>query len=254
MNDLSFRYAICSDLPGRTERAASLGAKFIDTLDALSRIDPSIFTSWQVMDLSARASVPLVTARSRIGAIIEGNVTRDDFGEPEPYYGFGAIAFTGDVTKSRHISLQIKAGGSSKGDTRLETGYWKVPADPAIVTYPLFKAAMLAINTIWPPFWSCANAFRMDYDKVPLFLGAPLFPYSPFHIPWLAYLSTPLAAGLMLPVPEIAAEHMPGDGLLMTVTRERLDPTNPEYLRRARVLAETMIACTGYQPGGPVRE
>jgi hypothetical protein len=33
----------------------------------------------------------------------------------------------------------------------------------------------------------------------------------------------------------------------MTATTERLDPTNPEHVRRARILAETMIACTGYR-------
>jgi hypothetical protein len=32
----------------------------------------------------------------------------------------------------------------------------------------------------------------------------------------------------------------------MTATTERIDPDNPEHLRRARILAETMIACTGH--------
>ena len=35
----------------------------------------------------------------------------------------------------------------------------------------------------------------------------------------------------------------------MSVTTERFDPTNAEHLRRARILAETMIERTGYQPG-----
>jgi hypothetical protein len=30
----------------------------------------------------------------------------------------------------------------------------------------------------------------------------------------------------------------------MTATGERLDPTNPDHVRRARILAETLIACT----------
>jgi len=62
----------------------------------------------------------------------------------------------------------------------------------------------------------------------------------------IAYLSPELAAGLKL-TPEILAEHTPDGGLLMTATEERLDPTNPAHLRRARVLAETLIARTGYQ-------
>ena len=84
----------------------------------------------------------------------------------------------------------------------------------------------------------------MHYDKTPLSLSAPLFPYSRFHIPWIAYLSAPLASGLQLPA-EIATERTPDGGLLMTATKERLDQANPEHLRRARILAEIMIARAG---------
>jgi hypothetical protein len=38
---------------------------------------------------------------------------------------------------------------------------------------------------------------------------------------------------------------MPDGGLLMMATEKRLDPENPEHLRRSRLLAETMIARTG---------
>jgi hypothetical protein len=31
----------------------------------------------------------------------------------------------------------------------------------------------------------------------------------------------------------------------MTATEERLDPSNPEHWRRARILAETMVSRTG---------
>jgi hypothetical protein len=33
----------------------------------------------------------------------------------------------------------------------------------------------------------------------------------------------------------------------MSATTDRLDPTNPEHARRARILAETLIACSGYR-------
>lgn len=41
----------------------------------------------------------------------------------------------------------------------------------------------------------------------------------------------------------------PDGGLLMTATEERLDPTNPEHLRRARVRADALLAATGYKSG-----
>ena len=127
----------------------------------------------------------------------------------------------------------------------LQFGDYDVPSDPAVVTYPLFKAALLAVNAIWLANWANAYAFKLHYDKAPLIPGAPLFPYSLFHIPWLAYLSAPLAVDLGLP-PEIVTERTPDGGLLMIATEERLDPTNFEHLRRARILAETLVARTDH--------
>ena len=75
--------------------------------------------------------------------------------------------------------------------------------------------------------------------------GDPTFPESVFHAPWVAYLSAPLAVGVELPR-EIITEHTPDGGLLMVATTERLDPENPEHLRRARLILETMLARTGY--------
>jgi len=88
----------------------------------------------------------------------------------------------------------------------------------------------------------------MDYDESPLIPGATLFPYTRFHIPWLAYLSAPLASDFQLPA-EIRSERTPDGALLLTATEERLEPTNPEHLRRARLLAETMIARAGDDRG-----
>jgi hypothetical protein len=246
MNQIAFDYSIHSDLPINSETTASIGAKFVETLDALNRIDPTIFTNWEVMDLPAIASLPLAAARSRIADIVESNVSRDDLREPDPESGYSAVAFTDKVSESRRVSLRIHTGGNYKGDTWLQTGDWKTLPDPAIVTYQIFRKALLALNDIWPPPWACANAFRMDYDKVTLFPGAPLFPYSRFHIPWIAYLSAPLTVELELP-PEIQAERTSDGGLLMIVTEDRLDPANPDHLRRARIVAETMIARSGYE-------
>lgn len=241
-----FDYSIRSALPGHPESPASIGAKFLDTLDALSCIDPKIFANWKIMDFPAVASLPLAAARPRIAAIIENNVARDDFKRPEPYLGYTASAFTGNAIESRNASLRIDAGGGEEGSTAFETGRYKVAPDPAMVTYPLFKAELLAINAIWPPAWACAYAFRVEYHKVPLFPGAPLFPYSRFHIPWIAYLSAPLVVHLSVS-PEVLTERTRDGGLLMIATEDRLDPTNSEHLRRAHILAETLIAHTGYR-------
>jgi Immunity protein 52 len=251
MSKLTFHYSIRSELPVQLETPASIGSKFLKALDDLSEIDPTIFTNWQVMDFSTTTPVALAAARPRIAAIIQNNVGHDDVGEPNPDWGgYTANAYTGDVTRSRHLSLRIVAGAKRETDLSLETGDYRTLPDPAIVTYPLFKAALLAINANWPPLWACAYAFEMDYWQAPLAPGAQLFPYSRFHIPWLAYLSGPLAVRFALPA-DIATERTPDGGLLMTGTEERLDPTNPEHLRRARILADALMARTGDRPSRP---
>ena len=85
-------------------------------------------------------------------------------------------------------------------------------------------------------------ALRIDCaTQVPL---DPTFPKSIFHLPWIIYLSAQHTAGVSR-ASEILTEPAPEGGLLMSATKERLDPTNPEHVRRTRILAETMIAQTG---------
>lgn len=260
MNEIRCDYSIRFSLPSSLDTPASIGAKFVETLDALSAIEPGIFGDWEVMDFPARKSLRLAAARTRISSIIERNVSRDQLGNPEPVYGYTASAFTQPEEKSRQVNLWIKASGIERTQNTLETGTWQVFPDPTIVTYPLFKAALLAIRLIWLPPWTCAQAFRSNTVKVydsptdqgyslkslPMIPADPTFPESIFHIPWFAYLSAPLALGIKLP-PEIQTERTTDGGLLMTATKERLDPDIPEHARRARILSETLIAQTGWR-------
>lgn len=86
MNERPFRTGIYYGLPRRRETPAVIGAKFLHSLDALSRIDP-LFAKWNVLDRPALASLPLAVARPRIATIVENNVVRDDDGQPEPELG-----------------------------------------------------------------------------------------------------------------------------------------------------------------------
>lgn len=245
MTELAFTYSIRSELPAHAEKPAALSRKFLTTLDTLSAIDP-VFTDWQVMDYPARDSFPLATVRPGMPTLIEKNAKRDDWRVPHPEWGYslGGYTDTTDPTRSMHLRISVGAE-KKKGDTHLELGS---PSDPTVVTYPLYKAALLAINASWPPPWACAYVFRVHYYDEPLAPGAPLFPYSKFHITWIGYLSAPLAKDLELP-PEILTERTTDGGVLMSAVEERLDPGNPEHLRRARILVETMAKHTGYKFG-----
>lgn len=253
-----FTYAIRTSSARIGGDPKTIGDRLVRTLDALSASDPSVFTNWQVTDHSTKSSVPLGAARARIGAVIENNVVRDDLGEPDPGSGYDVWAYTDVADASRLMHLWIKAGGKRDGHVWLKTGAPTVRGDLSIVTFPIFKAALLALVANWPLPWTCAHhSFKSNYAMVPVHGGAgyklesrpmlPTFPNSPFEIPWIGYLSADLVAGIKL-TSEIKIERVPNGGLLMIATEDRLDPDDPEHLRRARIIAETMIACTGWKP------
>jgi hypothetical protein len=256
----AFRYSVRLPFTAGPVTPEWLGSRFLATLDALTKIDSNIFPDWEVGDLPAMKGYPLAVARSRIAEIIDHNVSLDDAGHPEPESGYTAVAHTTIVARSLRMTVW-----ADHWSVWLKAGDEMVAPDLAIVTYPLFRAALLAINAIWQQQWACVQAFRYNYTKVPVHGGTgyrleslpmlpqdPTFPYSIFHIPWIAYLSAALATGVQL-APEIATERTADGGLLMTATKDRLDPDNSEHARRARIIAETMIAATGYQPGGKMR-
>jgi len=56
---------------------------------------------------------------------------------------------------------------------------------------------------------------------------------------WIAYLSAPLAAGLT-PPPDLFPEQTPGGGLILSAVKDQIDPTNPDHVRRSKILGEIM--------------
>jgi hypothetical protein len=260
MTPTNYEYAVRGRWAGRPdEEPAVTGSKFLKTLDSLSGIDP-LFSDWQVNrnwniaeDEQPRL-VPLAAARKRIAEIVKSGVSHDDFGDPTPGRGH-IVCATAGARGPRHVTFSARTGNQFFG---LSFGEHYLASDLSMVTYPLFKTALLAISAAWDAQWSCARAYRNEFVQVPIDFGGapafridtapqvpldPTFPVSVFHIPWIAYLSAERAAGLKL-TPEILTERTPVGGLLMSATTERLDPMNPAHVRRARILAETLIACT----------
>jgi hypothetical protein len=271
MKELFYQYFVRSGWKGRPETPAAIGSKFVKTLDALSRVDP-ILADWELACAFDLPTVPLDEARSNIASVIEDTVSHDDFNEPDPDFGgYHPKALAGQSRDARSVIFSADAGGKFDGGTDLSFGFFDhVPADLSIVTYPFCKAALLAINGVWQAPWACAQAFGSAQFMTPVDIGGvrgsrvdsvaplptdPTFPYSIFHVPWIAYLAKEFTAGLKLP-PEILTERTRDGGLLMTATTERLDPNNPGHARRARILAETMIKQTGHSSGRrrPIRD
>ena len=264
MTTINYSYRVQGEWVGPAdEKPAVTGAKFLRTLDALSGNDPlfsgwQIYRNWQIAEDDQPRQLPLGTARNRIMEIVESGVGRDEFNEPTPaYYGYTVGATVG-ARGPRRVAFSARTGNRT---FELEFGEHDVASDLSIVTYPRFKAALLVMSVAWDAQWAYAHAERQDMLKVPVAFAPgvpafriespppvpfdPTFPKSIFHVPWIIYLSARHAAGLKL-TPEILTERAPGGGLLMSATTDRLDPTDPEHVRRARILAETLIACSGY--------
>jgi hypothetical protein len=51
-------------------------------------------------------------------------------------------AFTGEGAGPRTMGFDITAGGIEDGCALLRTGGFKIAPDPAMLTYPLFKAVL----------------------------------------------------------------------------------------------------------------
>ncbi len=267
MMPINYRYFVRGHWAEKPDEApAVIGAKFLKTLDALADIDPLFvdwqFTgAWQIPEENRLSFVALAAARECIKEVVESGVYVDDSNKPRPEYGYSVIAVAGGRGPHR-VAFAVSTDRQSFD---LSFGEHNIASDLAIVTYPLFKAALLAIGATWDAEWAYAQASRNDVVKVPIDFGSggaafriegapqvpldPTFPRSAFQVPWITYLSAERAAGVTL-AREVLTERTSDGGLLASAATERLDPTNPEHVRRARILAETIIACTGHQPGG----
>jgi hypothetical protein len=179
MTPINYRYAVRGSWAGPAdEKLAVTGAKLLQTLDSLSGIDP-LLTGWQVYRNWKNAEdeqprmVPLATARNHIVEIVEAGVVYDDFNEPAPYYGYSVGADAG-ARGPRRVAFSASTG---RQDFGLKFGEHYLASDLSIVTYPLFKAALLAISAAWDAQWAYAHACRNEFVKVPIDIapGVPAF-------------------------------------------------------------------------------
>ncbi len=236
-------YRIESAWPSHVETPAEIGRKFFLTLDALARIDP-VFCDWgTVEDIDSLIGHPMEPLRQDFTPYVESHVLRDDWGQPDPHQGYRLWASSGHrpypELEPRSMTLSVTAGSTWENRLSLEAGYYTVPPDHAVVTYPIFKSALLILIEIWPAPWANVQVSLWG-QKPPTLPGEPPFPYSGYQMPWISYLCAERAARITLP-DEILTERTPDGGLLMIAAQTRLDPTRRDHMARSRVLAEVMI-------------
>lgn len=210
----------------RYETPEALAERFNELIDHLSAIDP-VFGNWI---WSGRQPEPIAfeAIRNRLAERIAAAVARDDYGEPDPHLGYGFSVLSSLETTPRSVNLRVFGGSWAKGSfysnvATIETG-WRVEPDAAIVTYRIFRAALLA----------SAECFDVTFGSAyPSDLGN-LWPTSlKFHFGWINYIS-PRFAPLVMPPKSAIMEYRPNGGLLMAATDETFVTANPQHLAVAR--------------------
>ena len=236
-------YRILSAWAGATRSSAEIGQTFLATLDALSKVDPSL-TNWRFFDPQDEEGpgLPLdAQLRSSFTQFVEANTKQDDWDRPDPDYGYYLLASNHGVTESRNrvAEFSVTAGCRWENYSEFDIGGSSTPPDPLAITYRLYKHALLAIIAHWPAPWACAICSSWG-ERPAQASGDPSFPYSQYQMPWIGYLNAERARGLAVPA-VLQSERTPDGGLLMSAATERLDPANREHMARSKVLAEIMI-------------
>jgi hypothetical protein len=247
-----YDYSIRSAWPGRVQTPEAIGDQFLATLDRLQRIG-SAFSGWGLGKRDQKELIPVQSGRSEISSLVRHNVRRDDYDEPDFDAGYSMFAANhstaGYRTTPKTISCSVNAGSKWNwaNEAFINTGGYEIPPDLSIITYPIFKAALLTMIATWPCTWANAGAFKSDYWEHSDAPGEAPMPSSIYHLSWMAYLSAERSAKLTPPA-GVTWERTPDGGLLLIAAEERLDPTNPLHIQRSRAIVNFMLAQLGDPP------
>ncbi len=224
-------YYIRAGWEARAETPDELAARFLRMIDALKKIDP-VFSLWTC---GGMRSLDFEKIRDRYAEEIAAGLSRSDWGEPTPVYGYWFAATTRDVPQERYFVVRCHAGGTVKESFPksiiLETSSLaNLKPDPSVVSYRVFRPALLAIVDVWNP----AHAGAYSQQLIEKYGGD-----SYFSAAWIQYLS-PWLAEKITPPSTVLAEHLPNGGLLMSATTETFDIDNPAHLAAAQDMAAAM--------------
>jgi hypothetical protein len=230
----------------RRETPAQCGVRFCRMVDELAKIDAA-FSGWQFF--GATRYWPLTSQQDdELTALIADGVTRDDYNEPEPEFGYRFTAGTRMGTKTA-LNISIHAGCyvpdlphmANTADLRAKP---LNEENAGLITLSVFKPAVVAIARAWDATWCAAYPWDiLDY-------WAPPGPGQPhFRMAWITYLSARFAP-LVTPPASAISERLPDGALLMIATEDRFDIDNPRHMEVARDI-EAALAPVNALPWPP---
>ncbi len=224
-------YYVSGNWEGRAETPDELAARFLRMIDPFEEIDP-VFSLWTSGRKRPRK---FETIRDRYAEEIAAGVTTDDWGESVPSDGYWFSARTRDTPNNRSFAVRCKAGSVLKysftNHVTLTTSSLADPRpDADVVSYRVFRAALLAIVDAWEP----VRAGAYSQQLIQLYASDSFFPAA-----WIQYLC-PWLAEKITPPSTVLSEYLPNGGLLMSATTETFDVDNLAHLKAAQDMAAAM--------------
>jgi hypothetical protein len=216
--------------------------RWIRLIDRLQAIDP-LFAHWY----SWTEDTPIVRFDPRIVPLAQkmADTVFIEDGTPEPRYGYRTIARnTADLNWGpRYLSATMHAGNSIGANwLNMGTDYGFAP-DPDVITYPIFKGAVLAFAETFEATRACA------YPDTLMDLWPSGRSWPTLCLSWISYVA-PRFVHLITPPPTAIVERRPDGGLLMAATDETFSTANPAHLAVARDI-EAAIAPLNALPWPP---
>jgi hypothetical protein len=203
-----------------------IAGRFTRLIDRLGTIDP-VFGNW--LWVAKGEGVAFEEVRARLPGAIAAKIARADDGDPTPIYGYRFSVINSEEISPRSISVRVHAGSWDDAPYCVNNAVvqtsWGVIPDPAIVTYPISKAAILALAASFGANWcsACPGELEEFWRAVP--------PY--YRLGWISYVG-PRFAHLITPPSRAIVERQPNGGLLMAATDDTFSVSNPAHLAAAR--------------------
>ena len=258
MNIKGVIYTVRSNWWDDKEDPDQIGAQFVRLLDRIESAVP-VKTVWLIPDfanvdvragpdMEEPAKMFLEDARTDIAALVERNDIKDEDGSTDPRNGYRLFARGtedgGEFGSSRSIDVHIHAGSQWDNEVDFGVGSLLNFPDPDLVTYPIYRGALEAMASTFPCPYAWAKYYvSTEVEWIPTSTGGerapPSEPSDIFDGIWIAYLSSALATGFTPPA-DLFPEPTPGGGLILSAVKDHIDPTNPDHVRRSKILGAIM--------------
>lgn len=213
----------------RTEVPAALAQRWLAVVRHLQTLDPALASWYRGVD-GRGVPVPLDAKTVETAIAAEATDTGYYFNVKSDIAGRGPRVF----------DLNMNAGDSWYNVVTFGTEFLS-EADPALIRYDLFRAALLAV----------AEVFEAQHAQA--YTGAllDLWPRAPnqtsFPVSWIAYVG-PRLAPLVTPPSSAIVERRPNGGLLMAATDATFDTDDPAHMAVARDIERAGAPLSGTPP------